>query len=341
MKALAKIKPEKGIWMVEVPIPTIGPNELLVKIRKTAICGTDIHIYQWDEWAQSTIKIPLVNGHEFVGEVVEVGANISHYKVGDIISGEGHMTCGFCRNCRAGVQHLCPNTKGLGVNIQGAFAEYLAFPASNAFKLPQGVSEDIAAIMDPLGNAVHTALSYPCVGEDVLITGAGPVGLMAVAIAKQAGARQVVITDINDYRLEIAQRMGADRVLNVLRDDLRQAMKELSIVEGFDLGFEMSGSPQAFSQMIDTMNNGGKMVLLGIIPKGTAIDWPAVIFKGLFIKGIYGREMYDTWYKMASMVQSGLDVTPVITHHFPIDDFQQGFEVMASGQSGKVILDWC
>lgn len=340
MKALSKLKPEPGIWMVEAPIPTITPDQLLIKIRKTAICGTDIHIYQWDDWAQNTIKTPLITGHEFVGEIVEVGENVKDYQVGEIVSGEGHIVCGRCRNCRTEQRHLCPNTLGIGVNIQGAFAEYMAFPASNAFRLPPGVTEDEAAVFDPLGNATHTALSYDCVGEDVLVTGAGPVGLMGAAIAKKAGARYVVITDVNDYRLELAQKMGVDRAVNVTKTDLRQVMNDLGMTEGFDIGLEMSGNVSALGQMLDTIIHGGKVMLLGILPSGSAIDWPAVIFKGLTIKGIYGREMYSTWYKMASMIQSGLDIKSVITHQFTADEFQHGFEVMASGQSGKVILNW-
>lgn len=340
MKALSKLKAEPGIWMVTAPKPTIGPNDLLIKIKKTAICGTDIHIYNWDDWSQKTIKTPMIIGHEFVGEVVECGSEVSGFEIGNVVSGEGHITCGYCRNCRAGRQHLCRNTVGIGVNIQGAFAEYLRLPAKNAFLLPWGVTTDIASILDPLGNATHTTLSFDCVGEDVLITGAGPIGIMATAIAKHAGARNVVITDVNDYRLQLAQELGADRAVNVLKEDIRQVMKDLAIVEGFDVGLEMSGNVSAFQQMIATMNHGGRVALLGILPNDSAIDWSQVIFKGLILKGIYGREMFETWYKMGSMLQSGLNIAPVITHHFPIDRFQEGFDVMRTGQSGKVILEW-
>lgn len=341
MKALSKSEAREGIWMVDVPEPEApGHNDVLIKIKKTAICGTDIHIYNWDAWAQETIKVPMVVGHEFAGEIVALGSEVQGFSVGDQVSGEGHITCGYCRNCRAGRRHLCRNTVGIGVNVQGAFAEYLVMPVKNVFKLPPEISLDVASILDPFGNAVHTALSFDCVGEDVLITGAGPIGIMGVAIAKQAGARRVVITDLNDYRLELAKSMGADRAVNVKNEDLRDVMKDLKIVEGFDVGLEMSGNPIAFNQMLDTMNHGGNIALLGILPGESAIDWSKVIFKGITIKGIYGREMFETWYKMASMVQSGLDVSSVITHHFPVDEFQAGFDVMRGGQSGKVILNW-
>jgi threonine 3-dehydrogenase len=340
MKALVKAKREVGIWMGEVPRPTIGPNDLLIKVRKTAICGTDIHIYNWDEWAQATIPVPMTVGHEFVGVVAETGAEVRGFKVGQRVSGEGHLVCGHCRNCRAGRRHLCPNTVGVGVHRPGCFAEYLAIPAENAYPLPDHISDDIAAFLDPLGNATHTALSFDLVGEDVLITGAGPIGCMAVAIAKHAGARHVVITDVNDYRLELARKMGASAAVNVSKEKLEGVIAKLGMKEGFDVGMEMSGNPQAFRQLIDNMVNGGKVALLGIPPKDTVIDWNKVIFKGLYIKGIYGREMFETWYKMAAMLQSGLDVTPVLTHHFPIARFQEGFDIMRSGQSGKVVLDW-
>lgn len=340
MKALAKLKPEPGIWMTQVDRPVIGHNDLLIKIKKTAICGTDVHIHNWDEWAQKTIPVPMVVGHEYVGEVVEVGQEVRGFNVGDRVSGEGHITCGHCRNCRAGRTHLCRNTIGVGVNREGAFAEYLVLPAFNAFKIPDGISDDLAAIFDPFGNAVHTALSFDLVGEDVLITGAGPIGIMAAAVAKHVGARHVVITDINDYRLELAHKMGIEHTVNVAKQSLSDVMAELKMSEGFDVGLEMSGNATAFDSMLAAMNHGGHVALLGILPAGTGIDWSQVIFKGLVIKGVYGREMFETWYKMASLIQSGLDLTPIITHHYSIDDFQKGFDVMCSGTSGKVILDW-
>ena len=340
MKALAKLKPEPGIWMTQVDRPVIGHNDLLIKIKKTAICGTDVHIHNWDEWAQKTIPVPMVVGHEYVGEVVEVGQEVRGFNIGDRVSGEGHITCGHCRNCRAGRTHLCRNTIGVGVNREGAFAEYLVLPAFNAFKIPDGISDDLAAIFDPFGNAVHTALSFDLVGEDVLITGAGPIGIMAAAVAKHVGARHVVITDINDYRLELAHKMGIEHTVNVAKQSLSDVMAELKMSEGFDVGLEMSGNAAAFDSMLAAMNHGGHVALLGILPAGMGIDWSQVIFKGLVIKGIYGREMFETWYKMASLIQSGLDLTPIITHHYSIDDFQKGFDVMCSGTSGKVILDW-
>jgi|TARA_B110000091_G_C13799351_1_gene469416 threonine 3-dehydrogenase len=340
MKALAKLHSEKGIWMTECEKPTVGHNDLLIKIHKTAICGTDMHIYQWDEWAQKTIPVPMVVGHEYVGEVVDMGQEVRGFVVGDRVSGEGHITCGHCRNCRAGRRHLCRNTTGVGVNRQGAFAEYLVIPAFNAFKIPDNISSDLAAIFDPFGNAVHTALSFDLVGEDVLITGAGPIGIMAAAVARHVGARHVVITDINEYRLDLAAKMGATRAVNVSNTKLQDVMRELGMTEGFDVGLEMSGVPSALHDMLDKMNNGGKIAMLGIPPNDVAIDWNQVIFKGLLIKGIYGREMFETWYKMASLIQGGLDLKPMVTHQFAIDDFQQGFDVMGSGQSGKVILNW-
>lgn len=340
MKALAKLKAEPGIWMTDVPEPKVGHNDLLIKIRKTAICGTDIHIYNWDAWSQNTIPVPMVVGHEYVGEVVAMGQEVRGFTVGDRVSGEGHITCGHCRNCRAGRTHLCRNTVGVGVNRAGAFAEYLVIPAFNAFKLPDEVSDDLAAIFDPFGNAVHTALSFDLVGEDVLITGAGPIGIMAAAVAKHVGARHVVITDVNEYRLELARKMGVSRAVNVATEQLDTVMTDLGMTEGFDVGLEMSGVPAAFCDMLDKMNHGGKIAMLGIPPSDMAIDWTQVIFKGLVVKGIYGREMFETWYKMASLIQSGLDLSPMITHHFKVDDFQQGFDMMRSGQSGKVILDW-
>jgi threonine 3-dehydrogenase len=340
MKALAKLQREKGIWMTEAEIPQPGPNDLLIKIRKTAICGTDIHIYQWDEWSQNTIPVPMIVGHEYVGEVVDMGQEVRGFSTGDRVSGEGHITCGHCRNCRAGRRHLCRNTVGVGVDRQGAFAEFLVIPAFNAFKIPDNISDDLAAIFDPFGNAVHTALSFNLTGEDVLITGAGPIGIMAAAVAKHVGARYVVITDVNDYRLDLARKMGATRAVNVGSEDLKTVMQELGMTEGFDVGMEMSGVPAAFSSMLNCMNHGGKIAMLGIPPSDMSIDWTKVIFKGLEIKGVYGREMFETWYKMASLIQSGLDLSPMLTHEMPVDNFQEGFEIMSSGQSGKVILNW-
>jgi threonine 3-dehydrogenase len=340
MKSLVKTRPEPGIWLEDVSHPTIGPNDLLINVRKTSICGTDIHIYNWDEWSQRTIPVPMTIGHEFVGVVEAVGSAVNGFRPGDRVSGEGHVTCGYCRNCRAGRRHLCRNTVGLGVNRPGCFAEYLALPASNAFHLPDAISDEVASVLDPLGNAVHTALSFDLVGEDVLITGAGPIGIMATAIARHVGARYVVITDVNDYRLSLAEKMGATRAVNVRHTSLEQVMHELGMSEGFDVGMEMSGNPQAFKDLLRTMNHGGRVAILGIPPGEVSTDWNQIIFKGLLVKGIYGREMFETWYKMASMLQSGLDIRPVLTHHFAIDDYKKGFEVMRSGRSGKVILDW-
>jgi len=340
MKALVKAKAERGIWMQDIEMPEVGHNDVLIKIKRTAICGTDIHIFKWDDWAQATIPVPLAVGHEFCGEIVEMGIEVRGFEVGDRVSAEGHITCGYCRNCRAGRRHLCMNTMGVGVNRPGAFAEYLAVPAFNVFKLPESISDDMASILDPLGNATHTALSFDLVGEDVLITGAGPIGVMAVAIAKYAGARHVVITDVNDYRLDLARTMGATRAINVTKELLDKAMIDLGMEEGFDVGMEMSGNPEAFRDMIRTMHHGGKVAILGILPDETVIDWTQIIFKGLELKGIYGREMFETWYKMSSMLQSGLNIQPIITHHFPIDDYLPAFELMESGQTGKVILNW-
>lgn len=341
MKALAKLHAQEGIWMVtDAPIPEPGHNDLLIKIRKTAICGTDIHIYNWDDWSRKTIPVPMIVGHEYVGEVVAIGQEVRGFSIGDRVSGEGHITCGHCRNCRAGRTHLCRNAIGVGVNRQGCFAEYLVIPAFNAFRIPDNIPDELAAIFDPFGNAVHTALSFDLVGEDVLIAGAGPIGIMAAAVCKHVGARNVVITDINDYRLELARSMGVTRAVNVANEDLRAVMRELGMTEGFDVGLEMSGSPPAFRTLLEVMNHGGRVALLGIPPGEMAIDWNQVIFKGLFIKGIYGREMFETWYKMAALIQSGLDLTPVITHRYAIDDFQQGFDMMRSGRSGKVVLSW-
>jgi len=340
MKALVKAKAERGIWMEDIAEPEIGHNDVLIKVRRSAICGTDIHIFQWDDWARKTIPVPLAIGHEFCGEIVDVGSEVRGFEAGDRVSAEGHITCGVCRNCRAGRRHLCMNTVGIGVSRPGAFAEYISVPAFNVFKLPTSIGDDMASILDPFGNATHTALSFDLVGEDVLITGAGPIGIMAVAIARYAGARHVVITDINDYRLGLAREMGASRALNVKSQSIDDTMRELGMEEGFDVGMEMSGNPQAFRDMLRTMHHGGKVAILGIPPGDMAIDWNQVIFKGLILKGVYGREMFETWYKMASMLQSGLDIGPVITHHFDIDDFQPAFELMESGQSGKVILNW-
>ncbi len=340
MKALVKLKSTPGIWLDDVPIPEIGHNDILIKVRKTAICGTDIHIYNWDEWAQDTIPVPLTIGHEFVGEVVDMGSEVAGINIGDRVSGEGHITCGYCRNCRAGRRHLCRNTVSTGVTRPGCFAEYLAIPAFNAFKVPNTIPDDVASILDPFGNATHTALSYDLVGEDVLITGAGPIGIMAAAIARFVGARRVVVTDINDYRLDLARRIGATRTVNVNKESLYDVIAELKLTEGFDVGLEVSGSSQAFNDMIKTAIHGGKIALLGFLPNNTSIDWKQVIMKGLQIKGIYGRQMFETWYKMSSMLQSGLDLTPILTHHYPIDDFKEAFEVMRSGTSGKVVLNW-
>jgi len=340
MKALAKLERAPGLTLTDVKKPEVGHNDVMIRITRTAICGTDIHIWKWDDWAQKTIPVPMHVGHEYVGEIVEMGQEVRGFAIGDRVSGEGHITCGFCRNCRAGRRHLCRNTVGVGVNREGAFAEYLVIPAFNAFKIPPEISDDLAAIFDPFGNATHTALSFNLVGEDVLITGAGPIGIMAVAIAKHVGARNVVITDVNDYRLELARKMGATRAVNVSRESLRDVMADLHMTEGFDVGLEMSGVPSAFTSMLEAMNHGGKIALLGIPPAQTAIDWTQVIFKGLEIKGIYGREMFETWYKMVAMLQSGLDLSPILTHHFKVDDYQEAFATMLSGESGKVILDW-
>ncbi|MBE1300403.1 MAG: L-threonine 3-dehydrogenase [Alteromonadaceae bacterium] len=340
MRALAKQQAKPGIWLVEAEKPEVGPNDLCIKIRKTAICGTDMHIYNWDDWAQNTIPVPMIVGHEYVGEVVDIGSEVKGFSLGDRVSGEGHITCGYCRNCRAGRRHLCRNTFGVGVDRTGAFADYLVIPAFNAFKIPDNISDDLASIFDPFGNAVHTALSYDLVGEDVLITGAGPIGIMAAAVARHVGARHVVITDINDYRLQLAEKMGATKAVNVAKEKLSDVMAGLGMTEGFDVGLEMSGVPVAFQDMLSNMNHGGKVAMLGIPPSDMAVDWNQVIFKGLVIKGIYGREMFETWYKMASLIQSGLDLSPIITHQYPVTEFQTGFDVMGSGQSGKVILNW-
>jgi threonine 3-dehydrogenase len=342
MKALIKKEAAPGIWMGEIPEPAVGPNDVLIRIAKTAICGTDMHIFHWDAWARRTIRVPMAVGHEYCGRVVQVGSEVRGFEIGDRVSGEGHITCGHCRNCRAGRRHLCRNTVGVGVDRQGCFAELLCIPASNAFKLPDSIGDDVASILDPFGNATHTALAFTVVGEDVLITGAGPIGVMAVAIARFCGARHVVVTDVNDYRLDLARRMGASRAINVSpgSDSLEATMRGLGMQEGFDVGMEMSGNPHALRDLLRTMHHGGSVAMLGIPPGETSIDWNDVIFKGLTLKGIYGREMFETWYKMSSMLQSGLDITPVITHRLPIADYRDGFEIMGSGRSGKVILDW-
>ena len=340
MKALVKRESTPGLWLEDVPIPEFGINDVLIKIDRTGICGTDLHIYNWDEWAQKTIPVPMVVGHEFVGEIVETGSNVADFKAGDIVSGEGHVVCGRCRNCFAGRRHLCAATKGIGVNRPGAFAEYISLPMTNVWKHAAGINLDMAALFDPFGNAVHTALSFPVLGEDVLITGAGPIGMMAVAICQYAGARSIVITDVNPYRLELAKIMGATRCVNVLEEKLEDIQSELHIREGFDVGLEMSGNPDAFRSLLANMCHGGKIAMLGIPSDEIAIDWNTVVFNMLTIKGIYGREMYETWYKMTVMLEGGLDISSVLTHRFPVDEFQQAFDIMNSGQSGKIILDW-
>lgn len=340
MQALVKAEKKTGLWLQEVPVPEYGHNDVMIKIHKTAICGTDMHIYNWDEWAQATIPVPMVVGHEYVGEVVALGSEVKGLEIGDRVSGEGHLTCGHCRNCRAGKRHLCRNTTGVGVNRSGCFAEYLVIPAGNAFKVHESISDDVASMLDPLGNATHTALSFDLVGEDVLITGAGPIGVMACSIAKHVGARHIVCTDVNDYRLDLAKQAGATRIVNVMREDILEVFPTLGMTEGFDVGLEMSGNALALRSMFKAMHHGGRVALLGIPAKEVAIDWNDVIFKGLILKGIYGREMFETWYKMSAMLQNGLDVSAVITHHFSFNDFQQGFDILSSGKSGKVILDW-
>lgn len=340
MQAIVKAKPEVGIWMEQVPLPRISHNDVLIKVIKTAICGTDIHIYNWDEWSRKTIPTPMTIGHEFVGIITEVGSEVRGLKVGDRVSAEGHITCGHCRNCRAGKRHLCRNTIGVGVNRPGCFAEYISVPASNVFIVPDTIDDDIASILDPLGNAAHTALSFDLVGEDVLITGAGPIGIMAVAIARHVGARYVVITDVNDYRLQLAARMGATAAINVTQTSIAAMVRQLGMKEGFDVGLEMSGNIQAFRDLLQAMNYGGQVALLGIPAGEVSLDLTHIILKGLKLKGIYGREMFETWYKMTSMLQSRLDIASVITHRFAVDDFQQAFDVMRSGRAGKVIVDW-
>lgn len=338
MKALVKKNPEPGLWMEEVPVPACGNNDLLIKVTHTSICGTDLHIYKWDEWSQRTIKTPLVIGHEFAGVIVEKGVNVSGYEIGERVSGEGHLVCGVCRSCRAGRRHLCTNTVGVGVHRNGCFAEYLALPYVNAWHIHPSIPSPIASFFDPFGNATHSALSFDMVGEDVLITGAGPIGCMAAAICRHVGARNVVVTDVNEYRLNLARKMGATRAINISQTTIEQCRQELEMV-GFDIGLEMSGSPAAFESMLENMYHGGRIALLGILPASTQINWDQVIFKGLHIKGIYGREIFETWYKMQTMLQSGLDISPVMTHRLKFDDFLIGFEAMASGQSGKVVLE--
>ena len=335
-----KSRNEPGLWLEDVPEPGYGINDVLIRVRRTGICGTDLHIYDWDEWARATIPVPMVTGHEFVGEIVAAGSNVSDFHPGEVVSGEGHVVCGRCRNCLAGRRHLCAHTQGVGVNRAGAFAEFVVLPMSNIWRHHAGVSEEVAAIFDPLGNAVHTALSFPVLGEDVLVTGAGPIGIMAAAVARHASARHVVITDVNPYRLELARKVGVTLAVNPMETPLGEVQRQLGMQEGFDVGLEMSGNPAAFRDMLANMSHGGRIAMLGIPAREMAINWNQVIFNMLTIKGIYGREMYETWYKMTVMIESGLDVTPVITHRLPYTEFQQGFDAMRSGNSGKVILDW-
>jgi threonine 3-dehydrogenase len=341
MRAIVKSKAERGLWMQDVPIPKTGANEVLIKIWKSAICGTDLHIYKWDDWAQKTIKTPLVIGHEYVGEIIELGSEVTQYRVGDRVTAEGHIACGHCRNCRRGRQHICDHTVGIGVQRDGGFAEYLTVPVSNVIKVDERIPDEIVSIMDPLGNACHTALSFPLLGEDVIITGiGGPIGSMAAAICKFAGARNVLGTDLSYYRRELAKTMGADQVIDPLSESIDQAMEKMGMVSGFDIGLECSGSEKAFNQLINYMYNGGKVALLGILPPQTTVDWNKVIFKGLTMKGIYGREMFETWYHMEMMLTRGLDITPIITHRMKADEFQKAFDIMETGNCGKIILDW-
>ncbi len=340
MKALVKSKAEVGLWVEDVPKPTIGINDVLIKVLRTGICGTDLHIYNWDEWSQRTIPVPLVIGHEFVGQIVATGSNVIDFHAGEIVSGEGHVVCGRCRNCMAGRRHQCAHTQGVGVNRAGAFAEYIALPMTNVWKHHDGINLDVAAIFDPFGNAVHTALMFPVLGEDVLITGAGPIGIMAAAVVRQAGARHVVITDINEHRLELARKMGVDLALNVKTATLAEAQAKLNMHEGFDVGLEMSGNAAAFRDMLANMAHGGRIAMLGIPPGEMAINWHTVVFNMLTIRGVYGREMYETWYKMSVLLECGLNLEPVITHRYPWTEFEQGFAAMKSGTSGKVILEW-
>ena len=340
MKALVKAAPEQGLWLQMVPVPEPGPNEVLIKVRKSAICGTDVHIWNWDEWSAKTVPVPMVIGHEFCGQIVDCGPGAQQYKIGTRVSAEGHVVCGVCRNCRAGRGQLCRNTEGIGVNRPGSFAEYVCLPEHNVVPIPDDIPDEIAALFDPLGNAVHTALSFDLVGEDVLVTGAGPIGIMGALVAQKVGARKVVITDINPYRLQLAERMGVQYVVDVSKTSLRDVMGDIGMSEGFDVGLEMSGAAPAMRQMIEWMNNGGKLALLGIAPTEFAVDWNTVIFNMLEIKGIYGREMFETWYKMIALVQSGLDISGLITHRISIEDYRDGFAAMTSGHSGKVVMDW-
>jgi threonine 3-dehydrogenase len=340
MKALVKSRNDTGLWLEDVEKPRIGINDVLIRVHRAGICGTDVHIYKWDDWARKTIPQGLVIGHEFVGEIAEVGSNVSDFYPGDIVSGEGHVVCGRCRNCLAGRRHLCAHTQGIGVNRPGAFAEYIALPMTNIWRHHDGIDQDVAAIFDPFGNAVHTALSFPVLGEDVLVTGAGPIGIMAAAVARHAGARYVVITDVNEYRLALARKMGVTEAVNIREHTLPETQKKLGMTEGFDVGLEMSGNQAAFRDMLANMSHGAKIAMLGIPEGDMAIDWRTIVFNMLTVKGIYGREMYETWYKMSVMLQSGLDIAPVITHRFHYTEFEQGFAVMSSGQSGKVILNW-
>jgi threonine 3-dehydrogenase len=340
MKALVKSRSERGLWLEEIPRPEIGINDVLIKVRYTGICGTDLHIYEWDDWAKATIPVPMAIGHEFCGEIVAVGSNVNDFHPGEIVSGEGHVVCGRCRNCLAGHRHLCAHTQGVGVNRPGAFAEYIALPMSNIWRHHSNVNQEVAAIFDPFGNAVHTALSFPVLGEDVLITGAGPIGIMAAAVARHAAARHVVITDVNEARLELARKMGVTLAVNPTTTTLAEVQKQLGMQEGFDVGLEMSGNPGAFRDMLANMSHGGKIAMLGIPAKEMTMEWKTVIFNMLTIKGIYGREMYETWYQMTVMLESGLDITPVITHRYRFDEYEKGFDAMRSGSSGKVILDW-
>jgi threonine 3-dehydrogenase len=340
MKALVKAEAKPGLWLEDIAEPAIGINDVLIRVRYTGICGTDVHIYQWDEWAQKTIPVPMAIGHEFVGEIVEVGSNVSDFYPGDIVSGEGHMVCGRCRNCLAGRRHLCAHTLGVGVNRQGAFAELISLPMTNIWRHAPDVNQEVAAIFDPFGNAVHTALSFPVLGEDVLIAGAGPIGIMAIPVVRHAGARHVVVTDMNPFRLDLARKMGATLAVDPTETSLAEVQKQLGMLEGFDIGLEMSGSPLALRDMIANMSHGGKIAMLGIPAKEMQMDWRQVIFNMLTIKGIYGREMYETWYKMSVMIESGVDIAPVITHRFRYDEFESGFQAMISGKTGKVVLDW-
>jgi threonine 3-dehydrogenase len=340
MKALVKSRAEQGLWLEDIAEPTVGINDVLIRVRYTGICGTDVHIYQWDEWAQKTIHVPMTIGHEFVGEIVEVGSNVNDFYPGDVVSGEGHVVCGRCRNCLAGRRHLCSQTRGVGVNRPGAFAELIALPMTNIWRHDPNINQEVAAIFDPFGNAVHTALSFPVLGEDVLITGAGPIGIMAIPVVRHAGARHVVVTDMNPFRLELARKMGATMAVNPTEISIAEVQKKLGMYEGFDVGLEMSGNAQALRDMISNMSHGGEIAVLGIPAKEINLDFRQIIFNMLTVKGIYGREMYETWYKMSVLLESGVDITPVITHRYAYSDFQKGFDAMISGQTGKVVLDW-